>query len=69
VLPKDTFVGTNISLAARIEPVTEPGQIYCSQAFAALAAAEGIGDFAFECLGERLLAKDAGTLTLYRLVG
>ena len=69
VLPKDTFVGTNISLAARIEPVTEPGEIYCTQAFAALAAAEGIGDFAFECLGERQLAKDAGTMTLYRLVG
>lgn len=69
VFPKDTFVGTNISLAARIEPATEPGEIYCSQAFAALAAAEGIRDYGFECLGERRLAKDAGTLTLYRLVG
>lgn len=69
VFPKDTFVGTNISLAARIEPVAEPGQIYCSQAFAALAAAEGVRDFDFERLGERTLPKDAGTLVLYRLVG
>lgn len=69
VFPKDTFVGTNISLAARIEPVTEPGEIYCSQTFAALAAAEGVRDFGFECLGERALSKSAGRLTLYRLVG
>lgn len=69
VFPKDTFVGTNISLAARIEPVTQPGQIFCSQAFAALAAAEGVSDVDFECLGEHTLTKDAGRLTLFRLKG
>lgn len=67
VYPKDTFVGTNISFAARIEPVTAPGEIWCSQTFAALAAAEGVGDFRCEPLGPQTLPKQAGTHPLYRL--
>ena len=34
------FMGSNVSRAARIEPVTPPGQVYCSEPFAALAEAE-----------------------------
>ncbi len=32
------FFGTHVSRAARIEPITPPGQVYASEAFAALAA-------------------------------
>ena len=33
-----TFSGTHVSRAARIEPIAPPGQVYASEAFAALAA-------------------------------
>jgi class 3 adenylate cyclase len=41
-----SYSGTHVSRAARIEPVTPPGQVYASKAFAALAAARGVTDFA-----------------------
>ena len=65
VYPKDTFIGTNINLAARIEPKTPPGEIYCSQTFAALSAAEGVQDYVCELIGEIALPKDAGSQTVY----
>jgi hypothetical protein len=36
------YIGSQVSHAARIEPVTPPGQVYASQAFAALAAAQRV---------------------------
>lgn len=65
VFPKDTFIGTNITFTARMEPATPPGKVYCSQAFAALAATEGVQDFVCEYVGEIPLHKDAGIHPLY----
>lgn len=67
VYPKDSFIGTNLNFAARMEPVTPVGEISCSQAFAALAAAEGVQDFVCEFLGEILFPKGYGTHPLYVL--
>ncbi|HWM26444.1 MAG TPA: adenylate/guanylate cyclase domain-containing protein [Chthoniobacterales bacterium] len=67
VFPKDGFIGTNVNFAARMEPVTPPGEISCSQAFAALAAAEGVQDFRCEFLRETVFPKGAGTHPLYLL--
>ena len=67
VFPKDTFMGTNISLAARMEPVTPPGEVYCSQTFAALSAVEATQEFVCEPVGETVLPKGAGTQMLYVL--
>jgi len=67
LFPKDTFLGTNVNFAARIEPATEPGEIYCSQAFAALAAAEGVQDFVCESVGKKELPKTPGIHPLYAL--
>ena len=39
VIKQLNFMGSNVSRAARIEPVTPPGQVYCSEPFAALAEA------------------------------
>jgi class 3 adenylate cyclase len=64
---KDTFIGTNINLAARMERVTKPGEVSCSQTFAALAATEGVQDFVCKYVGKKQLAKGAGTHPLYRL--
>jgi class 3 adenylate cyclase len=42
VTEQPSYTGTHVSRAARIEPITPPGQVYASQAFAALAAAQGV---------------------------
>ncbi|MBD0325479.1 MAG: DUF4071 domain-containing protein [Pyrinomonadaceae bacterium] len=61
------FTGTHVSRAARIEPVTPPGQVYASQEFAALAAAELISQFKCEYVGLTPLAKAYGTLPTYHV--
>lgn len=60
------FVGVNVALAARIEPITAENQIFTSEAFAALCAEAGLDDFAFEYLGSTTFAKNYGNLPLYR---
>jgi class 3 adenylate cyclase len=41
-----SYSGTHVSRAARIEPITPPGQVYASEAFAAPAAARKTGSLA-----------------------
>ncbi len=64
---RDVFVGTHINRAARIEPITPPGQVYASQEFAALAALERVKDFTCKYVGQVSLAKDYGVFPMYRL--
>lgn len=67
VIEKRTFTGAHVSRAARIEPVTPPGQVFCSEAFAALVAAGGIQSFGCEYVGETPLAKGYGSLPMYHV--
>lgn len=62
-------MGYHATRAARIEPITPPNQIYASEAFAALAAAEGVESFACEYVGETPLAKGFGSFPTYHLRG
>lgn len=62
-----TYFGTQLSLTARIEPVTPPGQIYATEAFAARLAIEDAKQFALEYAGEIELAKRFGAYRLYSL--
>jgi class 3 adenylate cyclase/tetratricopeptide (TPR) repeat protein len=59
------YIGAHVSRAARIEPITPPGQVYTSQSFAALAAAEGVRGFRCEYVGQTTLAKGYGTFPTY----
>lgn len=59
--------GPHTSRAARIEPITPPGQVYASSAFAAVAAVSGTGGVDMRYVGNIPLAKRAGSLTLYHL--
>lgn len=69
VTQRPGFAGTHISRAARIEPVTPPGQVYVSEAFAALLALDDLqGTFHCEYMGSVPLAKDYGRFRTYRLV-
>ena len=60
------YTGPHTSRAARIEPITPPGQVYASSAFAAVAAATG-ARFAMSYVGRMPLAKGYGSLGLYHL--
>ena len=61
------YTGPHTSRAARIEPVTPPGQVYASRAFAAVAAARGVEGIALRYVGRTPLAKRSGSMDLYHL--
>lgn len=61
------YTGPHTSRTARIEPITPPGQVYASSAFAAVSAAQGADGFSLGYIGRIPLAKGYGTLGLYHL--
>ncbi len=61
------FFGTHVSRAARIEPITPAGQVYASEAFAALAAGGGAARFGFDYAGQTPMAKGYGTFPMYHV--
>jgi class 3 adenylate cyclase len=67
IIDKDNYIGTHVNRAARIEPVTPPGRIYASDAFAALATLEAPQQFRFDYVGKIPLAKDFGEFPMYEL--
>jgi hypothetical protein len=67
VMQRDSFFGTSVTRAARIEPVTPPGMVYASEAFAAALAATGTRVHALEYVGNLALAKHYGESRIYRL--
>ena len=62
-----SYSGTHVSRAARIEPITPAGQVYASEAFAALAAAQRTDSFTCDYVGQTPMAKDYGTLPTYHV--
>jgi class 3 adenylate cyclase len=65
ITDKMNYIGSHVNRAARIEPVTPPGQIYVTDAFAALAAVEVPGQFEFDYVGNVYLSKQAGASPIY----
>jgi hypothetical protein len=63
----DLYTGIHTSRTARIEPVTPPGQVYASSAFAAVATACRAPGMRFSYIGRTKLAKDYGVLPLYHV--
>ena len=62
-----SYSGTHVSRAARLEPITPPGQVYASESFAALAAAQRTDGFTCEYVGQTPMAKGYGTLPTYHV--
>lgn len=60
-------IGTEVNIAARIEPVTEPGQIWVTENFKNNCVTRTDSKLVFEYIGRRKLAKNVGPETLYRL--
>jgi class 3 adenylate cyclase len=67
IIGRDNYFGSSVTKAARIEPVTPPGIVYTSEAFAASLAAEGHDEFSLEYMGRLALAKGYGESRIYRL--
>lgn len=64
-----SYTGAHVTRAARLEPSTDPGKVFASLAFVALAAAEGVADFTCHSAGRRLLVKGAGEMAVFELNG
>lgn len=67
IIGRDNYFGSNVTRAARIEPITAQGMVYTSEDFAATLAATGRDDFLLEYIGEMELAKGYGRSRIYRL--
>jgi class 3 adenylate cyclase len=61
------FNGTNVCRAARIEPLTPPGQVYTSLEYASLAASEHIDEFSCVYIGQISMPKKYGIFPTYHL--
>ena len=59
--------GHNVNVAARIEPITPPNQVYGSVSTAALLAAESDGLFKSDFVGMVPLAKNFGAMEIFRI--
>lgn len=57
--------GTHVSRAARLEPKTPSGQVYASEAFAALAAVDAVDEFRCDYVKQLDWAKRYGTFPAY----
>ncbi|MEQ8736524.1 MAG: TRAFs-binding domain-containing protein [Rhodospirillaceae bacterium] len=66
-LHADSFFGTHITIAARIEPVAVPGTIYISEPFAALLALRANERFASDYVGQTELSKKFGRIPLFNV--
>jgi hypothetical protein len=67
VIARTSFMGTHVSRTARIEPVTPPGAVYVTEAFAAALELQGAVGFSCDYVGHMPAAKDYGRLRMYRL--
>jgi class 3 adenylate cyclase len=65
VTQQTNYIGFHASRAARIEPITPPGQVYASQAFAAQSWAEGATEFKCGYVGMTPMAKGYGCFPIY----
>ena len=60
-----SYIGAHVSRAARIEPITPPGEVYASGAFAALARADDVREFVCGYVGRTPFAKGYGTFPTF----
>ncbi len=59
------YIGTHVSRAARIEPITPPGRVYASEPFAAIAAVNKVKEFTCDYVGRIGMAKGYGSFRTY----
>jgi class 3 adenylate cyclase len=62
-----SYTGSHVTRTARLEPSADPGKVFATLAFVALAAAERVTEFTSRAAGRRRLVKDAGELSVYEI--
>lgn len=62
-----SYFGTQVSRAARVEPVAPPGAVFVTEPFAAILATTGAHGFEAEFVGRMPLPKKYGEHRMYRL--
>ncbi len=67
ILKKDSFAGREIIRAARIEPVTPPGEIYVTEQLASALFLAGVKDYRCDYVGIQPAAKGFGTFRMYSI--
>jgi len=67
VTHKPTYWGRELTRAARIEPRTPEGEVYVTDAFAALLSLEPVAPFTTEYVGRVTTAKAFETIPMYQL--
>ena len=67
VLGAQSFMGSHVNRTARIEPITPPGSVYVTDAFAAALELAGCDDVGCDYVGHMPAAKDYGRLRMYRI--
>jgi class 3 adenylate cyclase len=67
VTGRQDYLGTQVSRAARIEPITPPGEVYATEEFAAYAALLQVGEFVCDYVGRVPLAKEFGSFPTYHV--
>ncbi len=68
IMQKESFFGSHVNRAARIEPVTMPGCVYASEQMAALLAITENSPFRCEYVGKMDLAKGFDTCSLFHVL-
>ncbi|RYE59653.1 MAG: hypothetical protein EOP48_00135 [Sphingobacteriales bacterium] len=67
IMRAKSYMGHFVNEAARIEPITPRGEVYASQAFAALSTSINNASNIFEYVGDIPLAKSFGNIQMYHL--
>lgn len=67
VTGRNNYYGTEVSRAARVEPVTPPGQVYVTEPMAAAIELSCGDDFVCRYVGRMTLPKNYGSERIYRL--
>lgn len=67
LLDRPNFFGFHMNQAARIEPITRPGNVYASEAFASLLLADRRNVFDCRYVGVVVLPKDFGSYPIYHI--
>lgn len=63
----ETYYGSHVTRAARIEPVTPAGKVYVTEPMAAALALSGVEEIDSDYVGPVPLAKDYGEIRMYQL--
>jgi class 3 adenylate cyclase len=64
---EEVVIGTEVTLGARLEPIVEPNQIWCTSQFKSLIKTDNDKNLDFEYLGNKNFAKDFGEFEVYKL--